>query len=95
MTELIHSHQDSNPTVYSGNVSLTQAGSTYCCIAALSMLGGPDESDDTIRWLVHRQGNTKDEEIGGFSGRVNKPADTCYSFWVGGALDVCLPTSRN
>lgn len=26
----------------------------------------------------------------GFSGRCNKPADTCYSFWNGGALAVCI-----
>ena len=25
---------------------------------------------------------------GGFCGRINKRGDTCYSFWVGGALDV-------
>ena len=25
-------------------------------------------------------------QIGGFQGRVNKVADTCYSFWVGGTL---------
>jgi len=25
----------------------------------------------------------------GFNGRPNKIADTCYAFWVGGALDVC------
>jgi len=44
--------------------------------------------DDTIRWLASRQISTEDEEKGGFNGRVNKPADTCYSFWVGGALDI-------
>jgi geranylgeranyl transferase type-1 subunit beta len=66
-----------------------KAGSTYCCIAALSMLGDLSEgNDDTVRWLVNRQVATDDEEKGGFNGRVNKPADTCYSFWVGGALDV-------
>ena len=26
----------------------------------------------------------------GFNGRCNKPADTCYSFWAGGALAVSL-----
>jgi geranylgeranyl transferase type-1 subunit beta len=44
--------------------------------------------DDTIRWLVNRQVCSDDHEKGGFNGRVNKPADTCYSFWVGGTLDV-------
>jgi geranylgeranyl transferase type-1 subunit beta len=26
---------------------------------------------------------------GGFHGRCNKKADTCYSFWVGASLEVC------
>ena len=25
---------------------------------------------------------------GGFQGRCNKDADTCYSFWIGGTLDM-------
>lgn len=45
------------------------------------------DNEDTVHWLVYRQ-SVEEEEIGGFNGRVNKPADTCYSFWVGGALDV-------
>lgn len=68
---------------------LIAAGSTYCCLAAVSMFGAlPVEADDTIRWLAHRQ-ISSGKGKGGFNGRVNKPADTCYSFWVGGALDVC------
>ena len=34
-----------------------------------------------IRWCINRQ-------ISGFQGRPNKPADTCYSFWVGATLEV-------
>ena len=32
-----------------------------------------------------------EEEIlwAGLNGRCNKPADTCYSFWVGASLSVC------
>ena len=30
-------------------------------------------------------------QIAGFSGRCNKIADTCYSFWAGGALAVRSP----
>jgi geranylgeranyl transferase type-1 subunit beta len=45
-------------------------------------------NDDTIYWLVNRQVSSDNADKGGFNGRVNKPADTCYSFWVGGALDV-------
>ena len=32
----------------------------------------------------------EDLSCAGFNGRCNKPADTCYSFWVGGALGVCF-----
>lgn len=28
---------------------------------------------------------------GGFHGRCNKNADTCYSFWIGASLDVGAP----
>ena len=31
------------------------------------------------RWCLYRQ-------VDGFQGRPNKDTDTCYSFWVGGAL---------
>ena len=32
-------------------------------------------------WCVNRQTN-------GFNGRVNKPTDSCYSFWIGSTLKV-------
>jgi prenyltransferase beta subunit len=51
------------------------------------MLGALSVDDDTLHWLVNRQIDDNDDK-GGFSGRVNKNGDTCYSFWVGGALDV-------
>ncbi|KAG0361885.1 terpenoid cyclases/protein prenyltransferase alpha-alpha toroid [Gamsiella multidivaricata] len=35
--------------------------------------------EGTRRWCLQRQTT-------GFQGRVNKPTDTCYSFWIGGAL---------
>jgi geranylgeranyl transferase type-1 subunit beta len=45
-----------------------------------------------IEWLLKRQD-------GGFHGRINKPDDTCYAFWIGASLKVldsnadarCLP----
>lgn len=53
-----------------------------------------EDTDNTIRWLVNRQIGIDDNDYGGFNGRVNKLADTCYSFWVGGALDVrFVPTT--
>ena len=36
----------------------------------------------------HHPGYHHDHLTGGFCGRINKLGDTCYSFWVGGALDV-------
>jgi geranylgeranyl transferase type-1 subunit beta len=39
--------------------------------------------DKTIEWLLWRQ-----QDGSGFQGRSNKPADTCYSFWVGASLEM-------
>ena len=60
-------------------------GSTFCAIASLLLMGKLDSalSKQQIkglrRWLLRRQD-------AGFNGRPNKPADTCYSFWVGASL---------
>jgi len=35
-----------------------------------------------------QEGYINGKLTGGFCGRINKRGDTCYSFWVGGALDV-------
>jgi len=51
------------------------------------MLGTLTVENDTIHWLVNRQIDGEKDK-GGFNGRVNKPGDTCYSFWAGGALDI-------
>ncbi|RUP50061.1 geranylgeranyl transferase type-1 subunit beta-like protein [Jimgerdemannia flammicorona] len=60
-------------------------GSTFCGIAALALTGKFDEGlvsrKDTIYWILSRQ-------LDGFQGRSNKPSDTCYSFWLGGALEI-------
>jgi geranylgeranyl transferase type-1 subunit beta len=64
-----------------------QAGSTYCALAALHLLGALDEVVDAdwraalLQWLVSRQ-------VSGFQGRCNKLPDTCYSFWVGASLRI-------
>ena len=72
---------------------LNTGGSTYCSIASLSMLGAlrVEDMEDTVRWLAALQIQSETSSHGAFSGRVNKPADTCYSFWVGGTLDVRHP----
>ncbi|KAL0224709.1 hypothetical protein RCL1_002621 [Eukaryota sp. TZLM3-RCL] len=60
------------------------AGYTYCASACLEILS--DYSLVSVerlrRWLALRQ---KQEE-GGFDGRPHKLVDSCYSFWVLGAM---------
>ena len=62
----------------------SHGGSTYCALAALQLMGKLDVISEESRsrliyWCLNRQQS-------GFNGRPNKPADTCYSFWVGASL---------
>jgi geranylgeranyl transferase type-1 subunit beta len=78
--------------------SESHAGLTYCGLAALQLLGKLDgkEWQSTAVWLAKRQissldvksGRWVDEETGGFNGRINKMADTCYSFWTCASLSM-------
>ncbi|KAI9814630.1 MAG: CAAX farnesyltransferase (FTase) subunit beta [Pycnora praestabilis] len=59
----------------------------FCALACLCIIGEPHEMipryldmHPLIAWLSARQYAPE----GGFSGRVNKLVDGCYSFWVGG-----------
>jgi len=57
-------------------------GTTYCAIASLYLMNRISDLKDLdglIRWCVHAQGC-------GFVGRPNKPADSCYSFWIGSTM---------
>ncbi|KAJ4459773.1 putative Geranylgeranyl transferase type-1 subunit beta [Paratrimastix pyriformis] len=57
-------------------------GSTYCAVAALYLMGRLNRIGDRerlVQWLLARQ-------VSGFQGRVNKDPDSCYSWWIGGAL---------
>ncbi|KAK3788326.1 hypothetical protein RRG08_025057 [Elysia crispata] len=62
-------------------------GSTFCAVGSLFLMDrlhvALSESQLTAlrRWLLRRQD-------AGFTGRPNKDADTCYSFWVGAALEM-------
>jgi len=78
-------------------------GSTFCAVASLALMDklgarngeskvdkdgkervcvlSPERRRSLIRWLVNRQ-------ISGFQGRINKPADTCYGFWIGASLAI-------
>lgn len=72
---------------YEGGLGLgpgleAHGGSTYCGLAALSLLGALGDlarPDAAVRWCAQRQ-------VGGFQGRANKDEDTCYSYWIGASL---------
>lgn len=84
--------------------SESHAGLTFCGLASLELFLAFDSSrtlstvhnwEKTIRWLAHRQitgtepGERWDEEeTGGLNGRVGKPVDTCYAFWVSASLEI-------
>ncbi|KAJ8940949.1 hypothetical protein NQ318_010150 [Aromia moschata] len=64
----------------------SHSGSTFCAIASLSLSKNlhrltKAQFHALRRWLLFRFD-------AGFSGRPNKPIDTCYSFWTGGALKI-------
>ncbi|EKE40664.1 hypothetical protein ENUP19_0198G0013 [Entamoeba nuttalli] len=60
----------------------SHGGSTYCAIQSLSLMGminRLDHIEELVQWLVQKS-------YLGFSGRINKPADTCYNYWIGSTL---------
>ncbi|KAI9290883.1 geranylgeranyl transferase type-1 subunit beta-like protein [Neoconidiobolus thromboides FSU 785] len=63
----------------------SHGGSTYCGLAALHLINKMDsiinDKENLIKWCLNRQNN-------GFHGRLNKPDDTCYSFWIGASLNM-------
>lgn len=64
----------------------SHGGSSYCAIATLALTNRLDcltqqQTRGLVRWLLYRQED-------GFQGRPNKPVDTCYSFWIGSALNI-------
>uniref|UniRef100_A0A090X8I3 Protein geranylgeranyltransferase type i beta subunit n=1 Tax=Ixodes ricinus TaxID=34613 RepID=A0A090X8I3_IXORI len=65
----------------------SHGGSTFCAVASLSLMGKLESTlserqlNRLRRWCLFRQQS-------GFQGRPNKPIDTCYSFWVGAALEL-------
>lgn len=66
--------------------SEAHGGSTFCAVASLSLMNRlsclSEYQFDRLRmWCMNRQTT-------GFNGRVNKPWDTCYSFWIGSTLKI-------
>ena len=70
-----------------GPFNEAHGGSTFCAVASLYLMGtltsalNKRQLAQLTRWLLQRQDT-------GFTGRPNKPADTCYSFWVGASLQM-------
>ena len=63
-----------------------KGGSTFCSIASLYLMNrlnmlSSSQIERLKLWCLNRQTT-------GFNGRVNKPWDTCYSFWIGSTLKV-------
>ncbi|CAF0826764.1 unnamed protein product [Brachionus calyciflorus] len=61
-------------------------GSTFCAVASLFLMNKLNSLSKyqifrLKQWCLNRQAT-------GFSGRVNKPWDTCYSFWIGSTLKI-------
>jgi geranylgeranyl transferase type-1 subunit beta len=69
-------------------------GSTFCAVASLFLMDklnilNKNDIDKLTLWCLNRQTT-------GFNGRVNKPWDTCYSFWIGSTLNVkCFYLKKN
>ena len=62
----------------------SHGGCSYCAVASLAMLGQLEdlaEKEKLVQWCVSRQ-------VSGFQGRIEKDPDSCYSFWIGGTLQL-------
>eukprot|EP00010_Vexillifera_abyssalis_P004777 CAMPEP_0201554452 /NCGR_PEP_ID=MMETSP0173_2-20130828/41101_1 /ASSEMBLY_ACC=CAM_ASM_000268 /TAXON_ID=218659 /ORGANISM="Vexillifera sp., Strain DIVA3 564/2" /LENGTH=368 /DNA_ID=CAMNT_0047965731 /DNA_START=32 /DNA_END=1134 /DNA_ORIENTATION=- len=96
----VHASQSYEYAFGQGPGQESHGGSTYCAIAALWLCGRLEQEiaptkQKLIQWCCERQ-------VAGFQGRSNKPADTCYSFWIGATLKLLgahqlieTPQSRN
>lgn len=74
--------------------SEAHGGATYCALASLALLEEVDtvltlsEQQAVITWCEQRQLDGGGDGPGGFQGRVNKAADSCYSYWIGASLAI-------
>ncbi|OAY77634.1 Geranylgeranyl transferase type-1 subunit beta [Ananas comosus] len=62
---------------YDGGFGLVPGSESHAKIEHSTLIDVPL----LVEWSLRRQA-----EDGGFQGRLNKPSDTCYAFWVGGVL---------
>merc|ERR1719263_1843907 len=84
MYDFIVSAQSYDGAFGMGPMAESHGGCTYCALASLVMMGRLADlpaKERIIDWLIKRQGV-------GFQGRIQKPEDSCYSFWVGGSLQL-------
>ncbi|CAJ1360872.1 unnamed protein product [Effrenium voratum] len=83
MARFVYASQSFDGAFGMGPETESHGGCTYCAVACLSMLGRLDDLDmlQLLHWCVHRQQS-------GFQGRIEKEPDSCYSFWVGGTLQM-------
>ena len=65
----------------------SHGGSMYCAIASLKLMSklSTVNTKRIANWCLNRQTQ-------GFSGRIQKPNDCCYSYWIGATLSIldCL-----
>lgn len=107
LKQFIRSKLNYNGGLASHSGAESHAGLTFCGLAALKLVGDTFAENDpwtqlTLQWLVHRQVDYtlgrygeyeyyEEEDVGGFNGRENKLADTCYAWWVGALLALLSP----
>ncbi|KAI6206533.1 hypothetical protein M3Y94_00923000 [Aphelenchoides besseyi] len=67
----------------------SHGGSTYCAVASLSLMGHLwDESVISMKQVERLKFWALNKQEDGFHGRMNKPDDTCYAFWIGATLSI-------
>mmetsp|Transcript_128191 Transcript_128191/g.256015 ORF Transcript_128191/g.256015 Transcript_128191/m.256015 type:complete len:455 (+) Transcript_128191:174-1538(+) len=84
MAQFILSSQSYDSAFGMGPLTESHGGCTYCALASLAMMGRLNNlpsKEAVIDWCIKRQHL-------GFQGRIEKPMDSCYSFWVGGSLSL-------
>lgn len=85
--EFVRTSQGYDCGIGQGPFLESHGGSTFCGIAALTLMGKLDSAfsrsqlEGLRRWCIFRQQT-------GFQGRPNKAVDTCYSFWIGASLQL-------
>jgi geranylgeranyl transferase type-1 subunit beta len=81
--EFIKSSRNYDGAYGVGPCKESHGGSTYCVVTSLALAGELEilQNEKLVYWLISRQ------DVG-FHGRLNKPDDTCYGFWIGSCLDV-------